>query len=91
VFFLDVSQKVFGLAAALLLELFHMGTYSILQVIAALAVTTPCIAEQVKVRQLGLQFTEIINGIEIFHTGVVKQILLRNIQCWQDVAGFTVL
>ncbi|USS96948.1 hypothetical protein M5J15_16275 (plasmid) [Serratia symbiotica] len=39
---------------------------------------------------IGLQFTEIINGIEICQAGVVQLILLRNIQCRQDVAGFAV-
>ena len=56
-----------------------MEKYRIHQVIAELAVTNPCIAQQVKAGLIGLQFTEIINGIEIYQAGVVKQILLINI------------
>lgn len=89
-FFLDVSQKLSGHAAALILDLFHMEKHRIHQVIAELAVTNPCIAQQVKAGLIGLQFPEIINGIEIRQAGLVKQILLRNIQCWQDVTGFAV-
>ncbi len=91
---LKLSKKTgavqFGHAATLILELFHMEKHCIYQVIAELAVANPCIAQQVKAGLIGLQFSEIINGIEICQTGVVKQILLRNIQCRQDVAGFTV-
>ena len=64
-----------------------MEKHRIHQVVAELAITDPGITQQIKAGLLRLQIAEIVNGIEICQTGVVQQILLRNIQRWQDVAG----
>lgn len=79
-FFLHVSHKLLGHAAALILELFHMEKHRIHQVIAELAITNPGIAQQVKAGLPGLQVAKIVNGIEICQAGIVQQVLLRNIQ-----------